>query len=372
MTYIEWMRPRIREFHRVLKPTGSFYYHCDWHASHYVKVELDRVFGFGNFRNEIVWHYSGWNKLLKDKFESRHDVLLFYTNGAHPIFNSYATPWANAEEYVKTRKQKVRHDETGKAYVLSDAGGGKRVKRYLEEAMQAQRPVDDVWDIPKLNNSSKERRGYPTQKPLALLQRVIQASSNEGGIVLDAFCGCGTTMEAAALQNRQWIGIDFSPTACRVIAKRLEDRLGLKEGLNFTLRDMPKTAEQLRRMPHFEFENWAVVALGGIPNKVKVGDYGIDGRLYLADVIKEHRGDFFETLDRWYPIQVKQIDHVGRPEIDQFETAMRRDKRLKGYFIAFGFTGGATKEIQRANTQDGLDIVPVTVDEILRHELAIA
>lgn len=215
---------------------------------------------------------------------------------------------------------------------------------------------------------SQERLGYPTQKPLALLERVIAASSNEGDAVLDAFCGCGTTLEAAAKLKRNWIGIDFSPTACRVMARRLEDRLGLHEGQDFELRDMPRSVEQLRRMPHFEFENWAVVALGGIPNKVKVGDYGIDGRLYLADVQKEHRGDFFETLDRWYPIQVKQMDRVGRPDVDKFETAMRRDKRLKGYFVAFGFSSGAIKEMQRANAHDGLDIVPVTAAEILEHE----
>ena len=234
---------------------------------------------------------------------------------------------------------------------------------------------NDVWIIPVINSQAKERLGYPTQKPLALLERIIQASSNESDVVLDAFCGCGTTLEAAAKWKRRWIGIDFSPTACRVMAQRLEDRLGLQVGKDFELRDMPRTAEQLRRMPPFEFQNWAVVALGGIPNKVKVGDYGIDGRLYLADMAKERqeraqpgKQTIFETLDRWYPIQVKQVDRAGRPDIDSFETAMRRDKRLKGYFIAFGFSSDAIREIQRANTQDSLDIVPVTVDEILEHE----
>ncbi len=155
------------------------------------------------------------------------------------------------------------------------------------------------------------------------------------------------------------------------MAEGLEKRLGLKQGADFSLIDMPKTPEQLHRMPHFEFENWAVVALGGIPNQVKVGDYGIDGRLYLADISKERRGDFLETLDVWYPIQVKQQEHVGRPDIDKFETAMRRDKRNRGYFVAFSFSAGAIREIKRA-ANDGLDIVPITVDEILRHELAVA
>ncbi|MFC1964186.1 restriction endonuclease [Chloroflexota bacterium] len=152
------------------------------------------------------------------------------------------------------------------------------------------------------------------------------------------------------------------------MAERLEKRLGLKEGIEYILKDMPKTTEQLRKMPPFEFENWAVVALGGIPNQVKVGDYGIDGRLYLADIEKAHKGDFFETLDKWYPIQVKQVDKAGRPDMDKFQTAMRRDKRLKGYFVAFGFSQDSMKKIKRAQTVEGLEIVPITVDELLHFE----
>ncbi len=345
--YLEWMRPRIRELYRILKPTGSFYYHCDWHASHYIKVELDRMFGFDNFKNEIIWAYGAGGTSPKH-WTRKHDSILFYSKSDKWVFNVDAV----REPYDSP--EKVTHKVIrGKAYLRKHPLG--RVPR-------------DVWYIPTLTNTAKERLGYPTQKPLTLLERIIKASSNEGGVVLDAFCGCGTTLEAAAKNKRNWIGIDFSPTACRVMAQRLESRLGLKEGTDFTLKDMPKTADQLRRMPPFEFENWAVVALGGIPNKVKVGDYGIDGRLYLADISKERRGDFLETLDVWYPIQVKQQEHVGRPDIDKFETAMRRDKRLKGYFVAFGFTADATKEIQRANTHDGLDIVPITVAEILEHE----
>ena len=351
MTYLEWMRPRLRELHRVLKPTGSFYYHCDWHASHYVKVELDRIFGFQNFQNEIIWHYTGGGR-SKTRFSHKHDVLFWYGRGGQPTFNidTIRQPYKETSGYAK-------------GGIISKAG-----KLYMPHP--AGTPVDDVWDIPIINPLAKERLGYPTQKPLMLLERIVKANSNEGDIILDAFCGCGTTLEAAAKHKRQWVGIDFSPTACRVMAQRLEDRLGLKVGHDFQLRDMPKTSDQLRRIPHFEFENWAVLALGGIPNKVKVGDYGIDGRLYLADITKEHRGDFFETLDLWYPIQVKQVDSVGRPEIDNFETAMRRDKRTKGYFVAFGFTSGAIREVKRAGG-DGLDIVPITVEEILRHELAV-
>lgn len=370
MHYLEWMRPRIRELYRVLEPAGSFYYHCDWHACHYVKVELDRIFGFNNFRNELVWHYTGRRMETSNKFNCKHDVILFYGKTDETRIRNYPTEPYSREGYLTMKKQEVHVDENGREWIWGHAGKGKshHYRIYIDEVTRKGRAVDDVWNIPIINTSAKERLGYPTQKPLALLERIIKASSDQGQVVLDAFCGCGTTLEAAAKFGRRWIGIDFSPTACRVMAQRLESRLGLKQDQDFILKDMPKTKDQLRRMPHFEFENWAVVALGGIPNKVKVGDYGIDGKLYLADVQKEHKGDFFETLDRWYPIQVKQMDRVGRPDIDKFETAMRRDKRLKGYFVAFGFSQDAMREIKRANSAEGLDIVPVLVEEILEHE----
>lgn len=409
MTYLDWMRPRLRELYRALKPTGSFYYHCDWHASHYVKVELDRVFSFDNFVNEIVWlRTTGHSD--SHRFNHSHDTILFYAKSSEFRFNPQYVPYDDT--YLKNfychkdadgriyrlsdlTAAGIRHGETGKPWRGIDItakgkhwqwGIGKldeldkvgriywppkgkmpAYKRYLDE--MPGRSLTSVWaDIPPIQAHSRERLGYPTQKPLALLERIVNASSDVGDIVLDAFCGCGTTLEAAAKLKRKWIGIDYSPTACRVMAERLEKRLGLKEDTDFTLKDMPKSIEQLRRMPHFEFQNWAVVALGGIPNKVKVGDFGIDGRLYLADITKAHKGDFFETLDRWYPIQVKQVDKAGRPDIDNFETAMRRDKRVKGYFIAFGFSEDAMKEIKRAGKIDGLEIVPITVDELLNFE----
>ena len=358
--YLEWMRPRIRELYRVLKPTGSFYYHCDWHASHYVKVELDRIFGFDNYRNEIIWAYRGGGVPRKD-FARKHDTIHRYSKTDSWTFNvdDVRTPYS--EDVLSSLPS--RYDKSYRS--------NKVYEGYRPNA-KGKHP-EDWWPIqPLMPSDKRERLGYPTQKPLALLERIVLASSNPGDIVLDAFCGCGTTLEAAAKFNRQWVGIDFSPTACRVIADRLGKRLGLREGVDFNLRDMPKTEDQLRRMPPFEFENWAVVALGGIPNKVKVGDYGIDGRLYLADISKERRGDFLETLDVWYPIQVKQMDRTGRPDIDKFETAMRRDKRVQGYFVSFGFSQDAIREIQRANREDGIDIKPITVEEILHHEQTVA
>jgi len=156
--------------------------------------------------------------------------------------------------------------------------------------------------------------GYPTQKLLALLDRIIKASSNPGDIVLDAFCGCGTAVVSAELLKRQWIGIDVSPAACRVMAKRLPDISKLDEdenlwlaGRGFVVRDLPWSEEKLRIIPPFEFENWAVIALGGIPNKAQVGEMGIDGRIYSVSAVPERRSkDQLAFMDEWYPIQVKQ------------------------------------------------------------------
>ena len=201
--------------------------------------------------------------------------------------------------------------------------------------------VGSVWtDIDRLNQTAKERLGYPTQKPLALLERIITASSNPNDVVLDAFCGCGTALEASERLDRQWIGIDVSPTACRVMAQRLRKTCRLREGEDawqngkgFIVRDLPWTKEKLRKLPPFEFENWAVIAIGGTPNKAKVGDMGIDGRIFpihtLPESPKKKKGETlpFDYMDDWYPIQVKQKDKAGRPDIDAFEAAMMRADR---------------------------------------------
>lgn len=417
MAYLKWMTPRIKELYRVLKPNGTFYYHCDWHASHYVKVELDRIFGANKFVNEIIWKRQAAHSDIGQgsKHMGRlHDSILFYAKG--PVYTWHQQYQPYDESYVEGFYRYVE-PETGRQYRLDNIAGpggaskgnpkyeflgverywrfsrarmkelyeqGRIIqtnpgtvpqyKRYLDEMPGV--PLQSIWlDIPPIHSQSKERLGYPTQKPLALMERIISLTSNEGDVVLDAFCGCGTTLEAAAKMKRKWIGIDFSPTACRVMAERLEKRLGLKDGRDFQVVDLPKTEEGLRRMPHFEFQNWACLALGGIANKVKSRDFGIDGRLYPADVEKrsdrrERKGqmDFLASMEKWYPIQVKQKDKAGRPDIDSFETAMMRDRRTKGYFVAFGFSKDATTEVKRAAREHGLEIVPITVGELLEFE----
>jgi site-specific DNA-methyltransferase (adenine-specific) len=267
--------------------------------------------------------------------------------------------------------------------VQTKPGAIPQMIRYLDE--QEGRPIDTVWtDIPPINSQAQERLGYPTQKPLALLDRIVKTSSNPNDIVLDAFCGCGTALVAAQNLGRQWIGIDVSPTACRVMAKRLRDVCGMKESepghrahdpRSFIVRDLPWSIAKLKEIPAFEFENWAVIALGGIPNKVQVGDMGVDGRIYPVGTKpkeaatkgkKGHTDAMF--ADDWFPIQVKQSEKVGRPDVDAFAHAMHRDERQRGFVVAFSFTNDAEAECARIYKQDGRIIKLLTVQEILDEE----
>ncbi len=421
--YIEYMRPRCVELARVLKKTGSFYYHCDWHASHYVKVMLDQIFGHASFQNEVIWQRTNARSDAK-RWNQLHDTLFLYTNG--PNFAWHQQFSEHSDEYLSTKY--VYDDGDGRKYGLYDMtspnprpnmmyewkghaspekgwryskatmaeldAAGKvwypkekskrpRLKRYLDETPGV--PMGTVWtDISPLNSQAQERLGYPTQKPLALLERIISASSNPNDIVLDAFCGCGTALVAAQNLERQWIGIDISPTACRVMAKRLRDVCKLREdealwraGRGFVVRDLPWTEEKLRAIPPFEFENWAVIALGGIPNKAQVGDMGIDGRLFPVSAApqkeKTRKGEtpaFDQFMDAWYPIQVKQADKVGRPDIDSFEAVMAREDRQKGFFVAFDYSTDALTEIDRFFRKSAKVIVALTVREILDEEIA--
>ena len=222
--------------------------------------------------------------------------------------------------------------------------------------------------------------GYPTQKPIKLLERIIEISSSSNDIVLDAFCGCGTALVAAQNLGRQWIGIDQSPTACRVMAKRLHDICKIDEneklwriGRGFVVRDLPWTEEKLRKIPPFEFENWAVIALGGIPNKAQVGDMGIDGKIYPTSSMPEKSNSphgELDFMDVWYPLQVKQKDKAGRPDIDMFQAVLMRENRTKGFFISFDFTSDALREIDAFFRREHRVIVPLTVREILDETIA--
>ena len=432
--YIEFMRPRCVELVRVLKKTGSFYYHCDWHASHYVKVMLDQLFSENQFQNEIIWKRTSAHSSAK-RYGPVHDTIFFYTGSSEYTWNPQYQPYD--PDYLETffeqtdaegRKWKrmdltgdgIRNGESGLTWrgidvtakgrhwaipkdvpigfrggsvierleAMDAAGmihwplkpdGVPRLKQYADQMPGV--PLQTVWtDIRPLHNLSAERLGYPTQKPLPLLERIIKASSNENDIVLDAFCGCGTALAAAQQLGRQWIGIDISPTACRVMAKRLRDVCRLPEdeklwrvGRGFVVRDLPWTEEKLRKIPPFEFENWAVIALGGIPNKAQVGDMGIDGRIYPVSSMPRQSGKAageLDFMDTWYPVQVKQKDKAGRPDIDMFEAAMMREGRPKGFFVSFEFSSDALREVGAFFKREHRVIVPLTVREILDESIA--
>ena len=278
--YLVNMAVRLIPLKRVLKDSGSIYLHCDPTASHYLKLLMDAIFGQASFRNEIVWHYSGWNKKLKYHLERRHDAILFYApSRAKQQFAYPARPWADREEYVSTRKQKVRVDDEGREYVLSDAGGGRRIRRYLDEAMAYGVPLDDVWDIPKLNNSDVERLGYPTQKPRELLERIIASSSQPGDIVLDPFCGCGTTMHAAENLGRRWVGIDISRFSTGLVRERLLDNIPTLSAADFEMLGVPRYLNEARDLAandKFEFEKWVCGEIGAHGMYHNPGDKGAD------------------------------------------------------------------------------------------------
>ncbi len=365
--YIDYMKPRLQQLQRVLSPTGTFLYHCDWHASHYVKVLLDRddYFGYSNFQNEIVWYYRGAG-ISSKRFGRRHDIILAYSKSDKWYFD----PDPARQPYAEATTERFSH------YIGNIRDG----KDYGQQQLnpKGKHPDDVITDIQPEAPSSLARLGYPTQKPLPLLDRLIRCYSKKDDIVLDGFCGCGTTIIAAQTNKRRWIGIDISPTACRTIADRLETELHIKQGKDFTIKDMPKTIEELRQYPPFEFQNWVINALGGIPNKIKVRDMGIDGKLYPIEDIKKERKtenkylgdkDLFGEIDRYIPIQVKRTDQVGRPDIENFQIAMKRDKRDRGIVIGFDFSRDALKEIRRAEREEGLFIEPKTVNQIVEDQL---
>jgi DNA modification methylase len=352
-SYLYYMMQRLRACYTVLEKTGSIWLHCDWRASHYLKMVMDEVFTVGCFRNEIIWHYSGWNKKLSDKFESRADSILFYVRSdkQKEKFHSGSEKWTSKDEYVRVRKQKVRTDGKGREYVLSDAGGGKRVKRYLDEAMASGRPIDNVWNIDKINNSAEEFTGYPTQKPEALLRRIIKCSTDDGDIVLDPFCGCGTTIIAASKENRRFIGIDIDtsrrkgglPTAYRVISNR-SHRL-LKE-TRYITRDIAEVLE----MNPLQFEDW-------------VNEY------YKADKPHPDKGIDGVTQDG-IPIQVKTFQ-VSRDVLSQFVTDVKYHanvpKPIKKVIIAsqMGFDDGARQRKFEIETAEGIAIELATPQDML-------
>jgi DNA modification methylase len=389
--YINWMQERVLEMHRILKPSGSLYLHCDPHASHYLKIMLDNIFGESHFRNEIIWKRTSSHSSAK-KYAPIHDSILYYTKSEERTWNpprtgyakeyldryyrfddgdgrlywradlcgagirrgSSGQPWRGFDPSTKGMHWKFgvetleELDAKGRIYWPTRGSGWPQYKRYRDELKG--KAVSDIWDdIDRINPMGRERRrgGYPTQKPEALLERIIAASSNEGDIVLDPFCGCGTTVTVAERMKRPWLGIDISPTAVELMKRRVKKATN---GLCIPKTEgLPVTEAGLRALKHFEFQNWVIQRMHGTGSPRKTHDMGIDGYSFMVHD----------------PIQVKQSSGVDRNVVDNFETAMERAGKNKGYIVAFSFTRGAYEEAARARAKRSLDIELIPVSELL-------
>lgn len=348
MHFVDWMRKRLEQCHRVMKNTGSIYLHCDWKFVHYLKVEMDNIFGINNFQNDIIWNYSIGGRSNK-RWGRKHDNILYYTKSKKWTFNDKDirvdyTPHKGSKD-KKNYGGKMGVDENGRPYVEKwGTGKKKKYRYYLDEG----KIPEDVWtDIQALQPAAKERTGYLTQKPMDLLERIIKASSNEGDIVMDPFCGCGTTVATAQKNNRNWIGVDISKNAIEIIKNRME---GLGEKVEID--GIPLNIEDMKNLPPFDFEDYICHMTDSIPTK-HTGDGGIDG--YLKG----------ET-----PIQIKQSEKVGRKVVDEFETAIRRRRKNKGHIIAFSYTKGSHEEAARAK-KDGLEIKLNTVRNLMLNDFVL-
>ena len=269
LSYTSYMAQRLFEMHRVMKDTGSIYLHCDPTASHYLKLVLDGVFGEKNFRNEIVWHYFKPHS-SKRTYPKNYDSILYYVKNkdAEYAFNFDAIL---VEYDTKAVKRYDRIDEDGRRYKIYNNKDGTIRRSYMKTGKP-----DNVFDIPFVQGTAKEKLGYPTQKPLSLYERIIKASSNEGDLVLDPFAGCGTTIEAALTNNRRVIGIDILPFALRLI-----NQYRVRRSEYLPVQGVPvdkETAFQLAKDDPFKFQDWAISLIDGLAaNPKKVGDEGIDG-----------------------------------------------------------------------------------------------
>ena len=372
MAYLSMMAVRLLELRRVLKTAGSLYLHCDPTASHYLKLILDAVFGGHCFRNEIIWKRTSSHNDSK-RFASINDCLFYYGKSKDAIWNPQFAK--HNEEYLKSHYN--RQDDEGRKYrldnIIRSASMGPRpnlayeykgytpqwgwrvvreklealdaagriawtksetpyLVRYLDEQSGAAMP--SLWDdIPPINSQAQERIGYPTQKPQALLERIIKASSNEGDIVLDPFCGCGTTIHAAQKLRREWIGIDVTHLAISLIEKRLKDAF---PGIQYEVHGTPKDldgARDLAARDKYQFQWWAVSLVNAVPfaGKKKGADTGIDGLIYFKPEGK--------TTEKAI-VSVKGGEHVNVAMVRDLAHVVDREKARMGVFITLADSTG--------------------------------
>ena len=388
MAYLSMMAPRLVHLRRVLKETGSIYLHCDPTASHYLKILMDAVFGPQRFLTEIIWKRSSAHsdgKQGRKQHGRIHDVILFYSKGLDWTWNQVFTEYD--ERYIN-RFYRFVEEGTGRRYTLGDLtgpggaakgnpsfeilgvrrfwrfgedsvakllaegrivqvkpGSVPRYKRYLDEMEGV--PIQDIWnDIGPIGAQAQERLGYPTQKPEALLERIIRASSNEGDVVLDPFCGCGTTVQVAQRLNRRWIGIDITHLAIGLIKTRLSDAFGTAIKAAYDVIGEPtdyQGAAALAAEDKYQFQWWALGQVGARPMEQRKGaDRGIDGRLYFHD---DNSGKSKQII-----FSVK-AGGVSVPQVRDLVGVLDREKAEMGAFICFE---EPTKPMLREAAEAGL------------------
>jgi site-specific DNA-methyltransferase (adenine-specific) len=395
MAYIVMMAPRLLELHRKLKPTGPLYLHCDPAASHYLKIILDVVFEPQHYRNEVVWKRTSAHNDSSKRFGNVHDILLYYAKSDrtewHPVYEPYSDEYValhyvhedpdgrkfrrvdlrspnprpnltydytasngltykpHANGWAVSREVMKRLDREGRLFFPAKGEEGRlRRKLYLDEVSGTR--AGDVWtDIKPIFSVASERRGYPTQKPLALLERIIAASSEIGQVVLDPFAGCGTAIVAAERMGRSWIGIDITYLAINEIVDRLNEEKREGHALNYTLKGTPKDEssaialfESTRDQNHKPFEQWAVTLVGGRYNDKRGADRGIDGRIPLWAM----DGTYREGL-----IQVKGGNALNLGTVRDFGHVIESNKAVFGIMIA---QREPTKEMRLVAEQMGL------------------
>jgi site-specific DNA-methyltransferase (adenine-specific) len=344
MAYLVEMAVRLVELHRVLKPTGSLYLHCDATASHYLKMLLDTVFGPGNYRNEVIWHYAKYQMRQMRKFIKNSDRLLFYVKDAESeyVFNPQTVPLDKPKRYLR----KQWSSELGRIVNFKDEQGHTVMDEYTDQR------IDDVWDIPYIAAPSKERLGYPTQKPIKLLERVIAVSSNPGDVLLDPFCGCGTAVAAAQKMDRAWIGIDITYLSIAVMKARLKDSFGI----DVPVIGQPTEVEGARQLAQgndgrYQFQWWALNLiearpLGGVEKKG--ADRGIDGRITFTIGPK---GEMGQAL-----VSVKS-GHVNSSMIRDLKGTIEREGAQIGLFIT---PDEASREMELEATTAGFYTSPIS------------
>lgn len=317
--YLVMMTPRLIELQRVLKSTGSIYLHCDPSASHYLKVLMDQIFGKENFRNEIVWHKNSGG-IGRTAFSKRHDILLFYSKTEKYFYDGKAVGELR-EQNEGTFGGYFGTDESGRRY-REVRKAGKIYKYYMDEP----RNPEDVWEIPQIpERDTTERLGYPTQKPLQLLEKIIKASSRKEDIILDPFCGCGTTITAAQKLKRKWIGIDVTHLAITLIKKRLSD---VFKDIDLEVIGEPadlEGAKELAKHSRYQFQWWTLSLINAQPfgEKKKGADSGIDGIIPFL----ENGGGLHRVL-----VQVKS-GHVNVSQIRDLKGVLEREKADLGVFL---------------------------------------